>query len=127
MRECDLPRIHQYVGGVIKTNGGIPMQIGGMLDHIHILSTLPKDTTIPDFVRKVKSESSRWIKNLDPYYHTFCWQEGYGAFSVSASVVPNLVKYIAGQAQHHRTKSFRDEYIEFLNAYEIEFDEKYLL
>ena len=127
MHESDLPRIFQYIGGIIKSNGGIPIQIGGMPDHIHILTTLPKDSTVPDFVRNIKAESSRWIKTIDSSYRSFSWQEGYGAFSVSASAVPKVIQYIIKQPQHHSRKSFSDEFKEFLDAYQIEYDEKHLM
>ena len=126
MRESDLSRIFCYLGGVIKSEGGLPIQIGGMPDHIHILTTLPKDSTVPDLVRKVKAESSRWIKSIDSCYRSFSWQEGYGAFSVSASALPVVIRYIREQPKHHERKSFIDEYKDFLTAYNIEFDERYL-
>ena len=127
MRESDLPRIFQYIEGIIKSSGGIPIQIGGLPDHIHILTTLPKDSTVPDFVRNIKAESSRWMKTIDSSYRSFSWQEGYGAFSVSASTLSNAIRYIDGQAEHHSRKSFLDEYKEFLNAYKIEYDERFVI
>lgn len=127
MRECDLQRIFSYFGGIIKTEGGIPIQIGGMPDHVHILTTLPKNSTVPDFVRNLKAESSRWIKTIDSCYRSFSWQEGYGAFSVSASALPKVIRYISEQYRHHGRKSFLDEYKEFLDAYNIEYDEKFVL
>ena len=127
LRNCDLPRIFPFIGGIIKSIGGVPIQIGGMPDHIHLLTTIPKNLTIPDFVRRIKAESSRWIKTIDSSYRTFSWQEGYGAFSVSASAVTKVIQYIIKQPQHHSRKSFSDEYKEFLDAYQIEYDEKHLM
>ena len=122
----DLDRIHKYMGGIVKGLGGVLIEIGGMTDHIHLLTSLPKTMALSDFVRTIKAESSRWIKGLSPYYGQFFWQEGYGAFSVSASVVPKVVNYIRNQAEHHKVKTFMDEYKSFLDAYGIDYDEKYL-
>lgn len=85
IREEDLERVFSYLGGVIRGIGGSPVQVGGMPDHIHILSSLPKTLSLADFVRTIKADSSKWIKALDDCYQSFAWQEGYGAFSVSAS------------------------------------------
>ena len=122
----DLERIHQYLGGIVKGIGGVLIEIGGTADHVHLLTSLPKTKSLSDFVRILKSESSRWIKQLSPYYGGFSWQDGYGAFSVSASVVPRVVKYIRNQEEHHRVKTFIEEYKSFLEAYGIEYDDRYL-
>ena len=126
MRSNDLPRIFEYIGGIIRGLDGLPMAIGGTLDHIHILSSLPKNQCIPDFVRTIKSKSSKWIKSLDKYYAKFAWQDGYGAFSVSPSILDTTKKYIYNQAEHHRTHTFEEEYKAFLSAYGIQYDERYL-
>ena len=98
-----------------------------MLDHVHMLVSLPKTTALADFVRVVKAESSRWLKTINPhYYGAFSWQDGYGAFSVSSSVLPKVVEYIRSQQEHHKVRSFIDEYKEFLKAYDIDYDEHYL-
>ena len=125
MRDEDLSRVFEYIGGIIHTEGAIPFAVGGVCDHIHILTTLPKTVTMSDFVRAIKAKSSKWLKTLDVYYESFQWQEGYGAFSVSPSLMGRTKKYIFGQAEHHKTKSYHDEYCETLNAYGIEYDERY--
>ena len=125
--EVDLQRVLQYIGGIVKKSGAVLMAVGGMPNHIHLLVSLSQSVALADFVRAVKSESSRWIKGIrSHYYGGFAWQEGYGAFSVSASVVPNVVNYIKNQQEHHRKKSFIEEYKEFLAACGIEYDERYL-
>ena len=126
MRRDDLKRIHDYMGGIIKGVGGNSIRIGGVENHVHILAALPKTMALSDFVRTIKAESSRWIKSLDSYYRTFAWQEGYGAFSVSSSVVESTVAYIGNQAEHHRKVTFAEEYKRFLDAYNTEYDERYL-
>ncbi len=125
MREEDLPRVFDYIGGIIRNVGGISMITGGITDHIHILCTLPKNIALPDFVRTIKANSSRWIKSIDDYYAPFAWQDGYGAFSVSASTIPAVKEYIRNQKQHHQTVNYIDEYKRFLNAYDVEYDERY--
>ena len=122
----DFERIWLYVGGIIRNIGGVVIQIGGVSDHIHILSSLPKNMSIADFVRTIKIESSKWIKTIDDKYQSFAWQNGYGAFSVSSSVIPKVVEYINDQKEHHRVKTFAEEYLGLLNAYGIEYDERYI-
>lgn len=126
MRGTDLSRMHDYIGGVIKGLHANPIAIGGVEDHVHILSTLPKTMALSDFVRAIKAESSRWIKGVDSCYRVFSWQEGYGAFSVSASKIDVVKAYVGNQQEHHRTKSFKEEYEEFLKAYNMQYDERYL-
>ncbi|MBR5146236.1 MAG: transposase [Bacteroidales bacterium] len=121
----DLERTFAYIGGVINGIGGIPIEIGGITDHIHILASLPKNLALSDFVKTIKSDSSRWIKTIDKYYNRFSWQEGYGAFSVSSSSVIKTINYIRNQNEHHKTMTFREEYKSFLEAYGIKYDEKY--
>lgn len=122
----DLERIWLYIGGIIRNIGGTVIQIGGVSDHIHILSSLPKDMSIAEFVRTIKVDSSKWIKTIDRKYNSFEWQRGYGAFSVSPSIIPKVMEYIKNQQEHHRFKTFAEEYRAFLNAYGIEYDERYV-
>ena len=126
MQQNDLPRIFAYIGGIIKELDGIPFIVGGMPDHVHLLTTLPKNMTLIDLARITKAKSSRWIKTLSPYYSKFAWQDGYGAFSVSPSILEKTVDYIKNQERHHQRKSFQDEYKAILKAYHIPYDERYL-
>ncbi len=127
MRKADLPRIFEYIGGILRNHDSMALAVGGIENHVHILMTLPKTQTLSDLVRTVKAVSSGWIKSIDPdYYNAFAWQDGYGAFSVSSSVLANTVKYINGQEEHHKTDTYEDEYRRFLKAYNIECDEKYI-
>ena len=125
MQSEDLQRIFAYIGGIIKGIGELPMAIGGMPDHVHILTSLPKSMSLADFVRAIKADTSRWIKTGAPCYAAFAWQEGYGAFSVSPSIIEKTVKYIQGQAEHHKKRTFKEEYKLFLEAYGIQYDERY--
>ncbi len=124
--QSDLPRLFSYLGGCAKEQGAKAIAVGGMSDHIHMLVSIPATVTISDFVKKVKVWSSKWLKTLGNEYFNFAWQDGYGAFSVSHSVVPRTINYIANQAEHHKVLSFREEYLRFLQANEIEYDERYL-
>lgn len=125
MRDEDLERVFQYIGGIIREEGAIPFAVGGVADHIHILTTLPKNMSLADFMRVIKANSSKWLRRLDSYYESFRWQDGYGAFSVSPSVMKRTTHYILTQAEHHKTKTYHDEYCEILDAYGIEYDERY--
>lgn len=125
MRENDLERIHAYLGGIINNLGGIPIIVGGIDDHIHILTSLPKTMALTDFVRVIKADSSKWMKLLDSHYSDFSWQEGYGAFSVSPSLIEKTTNYIRNQAEHHKKRTFREEYKMFLDAYGIQYDERF--
>ena len=123
----DLPNIFAYIGGIVQNVGGYPVTVGGIENHIHILATLPKTMSVSEFVQKIKANSSRWIKTLDKYYESFAWQEGYGAFCVSPSLIKKTIHYIETQEQHHHEESVRDEFKRFLKENGIEFDERYLL
>ena len=125
MRDEDLERVFQYIGGIIRDEGAIPFAVGGVADHIHILTTLPKNMSLADFMCVIKANSSKWLRRLDSYYESFRWQDGYGAFSVSPSLMKRTTHYILTQAEHHKTKTFHDEYCEVLDAYGIEYDERY--
>jgi REP element-mobilizing transposase RayT len=118
--------LYAYVGGVIRNKKGKLLAAGGMHDHIHLYASLPSTISIADFVNAVKSNSSRWIHETFPNRRAFAWQEGYGAFSVSKSQEPNVVGYINAQEQHHRKRSFKEEYLEFLDRYNIEYDDRFL-
>ena len=125
MRENDLERIHAYLGGIINNLGGIPIIVGGIDDHVHILTSLPKTMALTDFVRVIKANSSKWIKQLDGHYSKFSWQEGYGAFSVSPTLIEKTINYIRNQAEHHKKRTFQEEYKLFLEAYGIQYDERF--
>ena len=125
MRKEDLPQIFAYIGGIIRSIGGAPIEVGGVTNHVHILSSLPKTMSLADFVRVVKAKSSKWIKTLDDGYSSFSWQNGYGAFSVSPSVLGTTIDYIKNQDKHHRVKSFEEEYKALLDAYQISYDEHF--
>ena len=126
MRQDDLSRIFTYIGGILKELGSVPIIVGGITNHIHILTTLPSNITLSDMMRTTKAKSCRWIKTLTPEYAAFAWQDGYGAFSVCPSILDKVINYIRNQEKHHRVKSFEDEYLSLLNAYQIPYDNNHI-
>lgn len=126
IREDGLDRLFAYLGGTIRNLQDIPIEIGGMRDHVHILTSLPKNMSLSDFVRNIKAESSRWLKGMGRVYADFSWQAGYGAFSVSPSMTDKTVDYIRNQRKHHERSTFQEEYRRFLNVYNVPYDERYV-
>ena len=118
-------RLHAYLGGAVRTIGGIAETIGGTSDHVHLLVGLRATNCLADVLREIKHSSSQWI-HTDIRERLFEWQRGYGAFTVSASMVDVVRQYIERQEEHHRRKTFQDEYLELLQKSGVAFDEKYL-
>jgi REP element-mobilizing transposase RayT len=114
------------MGGIIRGQGGVTLAVNGVDDHVHVLAKLRPDKALSDFLRDLKANSSGWMHDVFPDRKDFSWQNGYGAFSVSASQIPAVSRYIANQERHHTKRSFHDEFVEILRVNEIEFDEKYL-
>ena len=126
IKDEDLERLHAYIGQLINGTGCQTIRVGGVDDHVHALLLLSRQETVSHLVEEMKRNSSRWIKKLSPHYASFAWQGGYGAFSVSQSVVEKTLAYINNQRDHHKKGSFQDEYISFLKLYEIEYDNRYV-
>jgi REP element-mobilizing transposase RayT len=120
------PRLHAYMGGIVRNTGSVLLSIGGVEDHVHMLVSLGRQSCIADLVRDVKSNSSSWVHDTFPERAMFGWQIGYGGFSVSKSVIPRVNQYIATQFEHHRRETFKEEYLRFLREHELEYDERYL-
>jgi REP element-mobilizing transposase RayT len=118
-------RLHEYLGGLIRAADGIPEAIGGTADHVHLLVGLRATHAPALFVQDIKQTSSRWVHETIGMKN-FAWQPGYGAFTVSTSNCDAVKEYIANQAEHHRTKTFQEEYVAFLEKHRVEFDGKYL-
>lgn len=118
--------LHRYMATVLKNFDCPPVLINSVSDHVHILFELGRTVTVGDVVEEVKKSSSKWIKTQGAGFSRFAWQAGYGAFAVSESNVAAVSKYIAGQAEHHRRKSFQEEYRAFLKRHRVVFDEKYV-
>jgi REP element-mobilizing transposase RayT len=119
-------RIWAYLGGIAKENKMKPLQIGGVGDHVHVLLGAPATLAPSKIAQLIKGGSSGWIQDTFPTMKGFGWQDGYGAFTVSKSNVPEVTAYIQGQREHHRVKTFQEEYLTLLQKHEIEYDERYL-
>src|SRR5262245_3413626 len=120
------PRLYDYLGGVVRSEGGVLIAVGGVADHVHLLGRLRQETAVADVMRVLKTNSSKWVHETFPASSRFGWQAGYGAFTVSYSQVDDVKRYIARQEQNHKTVTFQDEYREFLMKHGIEFEERYL-
>jgi putative transposase len=112
--------LYAYMGGIARGEGFALMAAGGTANHVHLLFVLPADTALAHAVQKLKGSSSRWMGR------EFSWQEGYGAFSVSSSQVEAVKTYIQNQEEHHRKRSFEDEFVALLRSCGIEYDERYV-
>jgi REP element-mobilizing transposase RayT len=119
--------LYKYITGIVKNHGQKLLAIGGVENHIHILLGIKPNIPLSDLVREIKANSSRFIneRNFIPRGR-FSWQEDFGAFSYSHSQLGDVIRYIENQAEHHKKKTFKDEYLEFLRRYRVDFDEKYL-
>lgn len=118
--------LYSYIGGICKTMECYPIKIGGYTDHVHILCMLSKKIALMKLLEEVKSHSSKWMKTKGAVLKNFYWQNGYGAFSVNPSEVDTVIAYIENQKEHHRKKTFQDEYRAFLKKYKVEYDEQYI-
>ncbi|KXK52405.1 MAG: transposase [Chlorobi bacterium OLB5] len=119
-------KLYKYITGTVQKMGQKMLRINGMPEHIHFLIGMKPDIAISDLVREVKKSSSSYIKEEKLTKFNFNWQTGFGAFSVSHSQLDKVINYIINQKEHHRKRTFKEEYIELLKKYEIEYDEKYL-
>jgi REP element-mobilizing transposase RayT len=119
-------RVWSYLGGIARENAMKALMIGGIENHVHLLLGIPPTLALSKGVQLIKGGSSAWIKEAFPGLRGFGWQDGYGAFSVSKSQVPEVADYIRGQREHHRVKSFEEEYRAFLDKHDIQYDERYM-
>ena len=119
------PRFHAYLGGAVRALDAIPEAVGGIADHVHLLIGFSATQRLSDIMRDVKRSSSAWVHDTIGD-RQFEWQDGYGAFSVSASLLEKVKQYIANQEEHHRKKTFQEEYLELLKSSGVEYDERYL-
>ncbi|HOY30888.1 MAG TPA: IS200/IS605 family transposase [Bacteroidales bacterium] len=130
-RECIIKNhwkneLYKYITGIIRNNGHKMLVINGMPDHIHILFGMRPTQSLSDLLQDIKGNSSKWINDKKFINGRFSWQEGYGAFSYSKSQLPQIIQYIESQEEHHKKKTFLAEYKEFLDAFEVEYDERYI-
>jgi putative transposase len=120
------PELFQYIGGICRNLECHPLKVGGHLDHIHILSLLSKKIALMNYIKEIKTGSSKWIKTKGPDFLKFHWQGGYGSFSVNPSQTQILEKYINEQREHHNKMTYKEEFRTLLIKYDVEFDERYI-
>lgn len=120
------PALHAYMATVLQNLGCTPVLINSVEDHIHLLFDLARTIAVSQAVEDVKKSSSKWIKTQGAEFRPFAWQSGYGAFAVSESNVEGVRRYIADQREHHRKKTFQEEYRAFLTKHQVPFDERYV-
>jgi REP element-mobilizing transposase RayT len=119
-------RIWAFIGGIARENKMKALCVGGTENHIHILLMAPPAIALSKMVQLLKGGSSKWIHDTFPGMRRFAWQDGYGAFTVSKSQIPEVIRYIENQHDHHRVKSFQEEYLAFLKTHGIEYDDRYV-
>ncbi|RYD73220.1 MAG: transposase, partial [Verrucomicrobiaceae bacterium] len=118
--------LYAYLAQVCRNLGCDCYRIGGVSDHIHFALRLSRTMAIATLIKELKTSSSAWLKTKDVELKTFAWQRGYGAFSVAPRDLENVVAYINAQEEHHRTRTFQEEYRAFLTKYDIPYDERYV-
>jgi putative transposase len=120
------PRMHAYTATVCRDCDCEAYRVGGVADHVHIAARLARTISQADLLEKIKKTSSAWIKHQGDQYSGFFWQAGYGSFSIGWSQLEDLLRYIDHQEEHHRTRTFQEEYRDLLRKYRVKFDEKYV-
>ncbi len=118
--------LFSYLAGICKNKESYPIAVGGHIDHIHILCLLSRKIALMSLVEELKSYSSKWIKSKGKQYENFYWQNGYGGFSVKPSDLNVVTNYIQRQEEHHKEMPFKEEYMNILNNYDMEYDERYV-
>jgi putative transposase len=119
-------RLWPFLGGIARQNSMKAIEIGGVEDHVHILLSIPSTVSIAKAMQLIKGGSSKWVHEAFPEHRLFRWQEKYGAFSVSASQLDKILKYIKNQQEHHRKMTLQEEFLALLKKHRIEYDEAYL-
>lgn len=120
-------RLWPYIGGIARENRMKALAVGGTADHLHALLSLPGMMSFAKAIQLIKGGSSKWVHDTFPQQKKFAWQEGYGAFSVSVSQVDKTIAYIHNQKEHHRRKTFREEFLDLLKKHGIEYDASYIV
>ena len=120
------PRMHAYLATICRDVDADFARVGGVADHVHIVTTLPRTLSQAQLIERIKKTSSKWIKGVNARYCGFFWQRGYGLFSVSPSQLDSVVEYVVKQQEHHRKRTFQEEYRELLRKHGVDFDERYI-
>jgi len=119
-------KLFEYITGILKNNKQFPLAINGYKDHVHIFFELNPDSSLSNVLELVKSNSSKWINSNHLVMGRFEWQRGYSGFTYSRSQRNNVIQYILNQENHHKSQTFREEYLEILRKFEMEYDERYI-
>ena len=119
-------QLYKYITGIIQNNGHKVLAINGMPDHVHVFFGMRPNQSLSDLMQDIKGDSSKWINQKEYVPGKFTWQAGYGAFSYSKSQVITVIDYIKHQKEHHSRKTFTVEYLEFLEKFEVPYDERYI-
>jgi REP element-mobilizing transposase RayT len=114
------------MGGIARENGMKALVIGGVDDHAHLLLSLPSTLAIAKAIQLIKGGLSKWVHDASPEHRDFAWQEGYAAFSIGIAQVEGTIRYIQSQAEHHRKRTFQEEFVAFLNKHGMQYDERYI-
>jgi len=120
------PRIWSYLGGIARENRLVPLTIGGIEDHLHLVLNVPPSVALSKALQLLKGGSSKWMHETFPTLRGFGWQDGYGAFTVSKSNLAEVIRYVEDQREHHRHKTFQEEFRALLDRHGVEYDERYL-
>ena len=120
-------RLYPYIGGIVRAEGGVLYDIGGVEDHVHLYLRWRPDGSVADLMRTVKSWSTKWVHGSMPHLSAFAWQAGYSVFSVSRSQEDAVKRYIATQVEHHKREDFKSEMLRILTAHGVAFEEQYVL
>ena len=119
--------LYPFIGGIVRNKGGTLIRVGGVADHLHLVVRLRPDIALSDMVRLIKANSSKWVnEQWVESGRRFAWQSGYGAFTVSQSQLSALAEYVEHQEEHHRERSFQQEFVAILKKHGVEYDERYL-
>ena len=118
--------LYEYLGGICKVLDCNPVKVGGHKNHVHLLCLLSRKVAQMKLLEEIKKQSSKWIKTKGQAYSNFYWQDGYGIFSINPTETDKVIDYIQLQQEHHKHKSFQDEFRAFLKKYKVEYDERYV-
>jgi REP element-mobilizing transposase RayT len=118
--------LYRYITGIVQANNHKLLAINGMPDHIHLFVGMRPTQSVSDLLQDIKGSSSKWINDNELVKGKFEWQEGYGAFSYAMSQIDDVIKYINNQEEHHKNRSFREEYLAFLQKFKVDYDERYI-
>ncbi len=120
------PELHKYAGGILRDLASPALIMNSVADHMHVLFNLHRTKALSEVVMELKRGTSKWMKEQREAFAEFYWQSGFGAFSIGQSMVPDLSNYIETQAEHHKARTYQEEFREFLVRYDVEFDERYV-